>query len=100
MPAIRAPTATALRSTPSPNGPVCRIDFAKSGRRATAPPKSTANRSSVIAPRMIGVARMKRMPPSRLCQLGGAGSTRSTISGREIGRSMSDDRTSIAIPTA
>jgi len=35
---------------------------------------------------MIGVARMKRMPPSRLCQLGGAGSTRSTISGREIGK--------------
>ena len=73
MPAISAPTATALRSTPSPNGPVCRIDCAKSGSSATAPPKSTAKRSSVIAPRMTGVARMKRIPPRRLSSPGGSG---------------------------
>ena len=54
MPATSAPTATMLRSTPRPNGPVWRIDFAKSGSSATAPPNSTANRSSVIAPRITG----------------------------------------------
>ena len=62
IPAASAPTAVALRRIPSPNGPVCRIERAKSGSSATAPPKSTAKRSSVIAPSRIGVERMKRMP--------------------------------------
>ena len=35
IPAINAPTAVALRSTPSPNGPVWRIERAKSGSSAT-----------------------------------------------------------------
>ena len=49
---IAAPTPGAVRSSPSPHGPVCRISRAYTGRSATAPPSSTANRSSEIAPRI------------------------------------------------
>ncbi len=100
MPAISAPTAIALLSTPRPSGPVCRIDFAKSGSSATAPPKSTAKRSRVIAPRTIGVARIRRIPPSRLSSRGGSGPTRRATSGPETRRSSSDEATSSTMPVA
>src|SRR5580658_4784331 len=45
-----APTAGALRSNPSPHGPVCKISCAYAGSSATAPPSSTANKSSEIEP--------------------------------------------------
>ena len=37
-----------------------------------APPNSTANRSSEIAPSTMGRERTKRRPSSRVCQLTGA----------------------------
>ena len=57
------------RTRRGPGGPTCRISSAKIGRRATAPPNSTANRSSVIAPRKTGrlkrnVSRPVRWPPA------------------------------------
>ncbi len=60
----RAPTAGAERSRPRPQGPVSRMSLANTGSRAVAPPRSTANRSSEIAPKMSGRLRMKRMPAS------------------------------------
>ena len=57
-----APTAGALRSRPSPTGPVWRIVCANTGASAIAPPSSTAKRSSEIAPSRTGVRRMKWMP--------------------------------------
>ena len=60
-----APTAGAARRTPSPCGPTCRISSAKIGRIATAPPNSTANRSSVIAPRNSRRAKDERQPLAR-----------------------------------
>ena len=45
-----APTAGAARSNPRPVGPTCRISFANIGNSAVAPPSSTANKSSEIAP--------------------------------------------------
>ena len=39
------------------------MSFAKTGISATAPPSSTANRSSVIAARKTGVRHMKPKPP-------------------------------------
>ena len=57
-----APTAGAARRAPSPCGPTCRISSAKIGRMATAPPNSTASRSSVIAPRKIGRREEERQP--------------------------------------
>ena len=64
IPARRAPTAGALRSTPSPTGPTSRMSRANSGSSATAPPKSTATRSSEIAPSSTGVRRTNRSPAS------------------------------------
>lgn len=60
----RAPTAGAERSRPRPQGPVSRMSLANTGSRAVAPPRSTANRSREIAPKMSGRLRMKRMPAS------------------------------------
>ncbi len=45
-----APTPGALRSRPSPQGPVLRISLAYTGSSATAPPSRTANMSSEIEP--------------------------------------------------
>ena len=64
IPASRAPTAGALRRTPSPTGPTSRMSRAKSGSRATAPPNRTATRSSEIAPSSTGVFRTNRRPAS------------------------------------
>ena len=58
-----APIGRAPRAArPGPCGPTCRISSAKIGRIATAPPNSTASRSSVIAPRKIGPREEKRQP--------------------------------------
>ncbi|MNO81969.1 hypothetical protein D3C76_732280 [compost metagenome] len=59
-----APTAGAERSRPRPQGPVSRMSRANTGSSAVAPPSSTANRSSEMAPKMSGRLRMKRMPAS------------------------------------
>ncbi len=60
--ATSAPTAGALRRAPSPTGPTSRMSFAKIGISAAAPPRSTANRSSEIAPSRTGVRRMSATP--------------------------------------
>jgi hypothetical protein len=78
---------------------VCRIDCANSGNSATAPPKSTAKRSSVIAPRMIGVARMNRIPASRPRRV--AGASAAGTRGGAVTLTRSDEETSIStIPSA
>ena len=59
-----APAAGAARSNPKPQGPVCRMSRAKIGSSATAPPSSTANRSSETAPSTTGRCAMKRSPAS------------------------------------
>ena len=51
----RAPIEGAVRRTPRPAGPTCRMSTAKIGRSAIAPPKKTAKRSSAIEPRSAGV---------------------------------------------
>ena len=65
-----APTAGAARRTPSPAGPTSSTSFANTGSSATAPPNSTANRSSEIAPNSTGVRRTSRTPPSTLARSG------------------------------
>ena len=45
-----APTAGDDLRIPRPSGPVCKMSLAKMGSNAVAPPKSTANRSSAMAP--------------------------------------------------
>ncbi len=57
------------RSRPKPSGPTCSTSLAKAGSSAVAPPSSTANRSSEIAPRMMLVgpdiaAALRRSAPS------------------------------------
>ena len=61
---MSAPSAGALRSRPSPAGPTARMSRAKIGSSAVAPPNSTQNRSSEIAPSTASVRQMKRTPPS------------------------------------
>ena len=48
-----APMAGAARNRPKPSSPTCRMSRAKTGSRAVAPPSSTANRSSEMAPNTI-----------------------------------------------
>src|SRR5450432_798768 len=62
-----APIDGAARSQPKPSAPTCRMSFAYTGRSVVAPPKSTANMSSVIAARMILVCHTKRTPPRSDC---------------------------------
>ena len=64
----------ALRSTPRPVGPTSSTSFAKTGSSATAPPNSTAKRSSEIAPSRTGVRRTSRTPASTLSSDGASGS--------------------------
>ena len=59
-----APAAGAARSRPRPHGPTNSTSFAKIGSSAVAPPSSTANRSSEMAPSTTGLLRTKRTPPS------------------------------------
>ena len=60
---ITAPTAGAARSSPSPDGPVCRISAANTGNSAIAPPNNTEKRSSVSADNSSGSPSTKRRPP-------------------------------------
>ena len=41
------------RSRPKPCGPTCRMSRAKTGNSAVAPPRSTAKRSRLMAPKTI-----------------------------------------------
>ena len=50
-----APSDGAVRSRPSPAAPTWRMSLAKTGSRAIAPPKKTANRSSAIDPSRGGL---------------------------------------------
>lgn len=52
-----APMAGAARSQPSPSAPVWRMSLANIGSSAVAPPRNTANKSSVIVAKMILVLR-------------------------------------------
>ncbi len=62
------PMGSAALSQPSPPGPTCRMSLAYTGSNAVAPPSSTANRSSVIVPRITGVPKTKRRPTPRVRQ--------------------------------
>ena len=53
-----APTPGALRRIPSPAAPTFRISRAYTGSSATAPPSSTANRSSEMAPSISWLRQM------------------------------------------
>ena len=65
-----APMPVAARSQPSPTAPTPRRSSAMAGSNATAPPKSTANRSSEIAPSRMGWLRTNRRPSTASCTLG------------------------------
>src|SRR5580700_3686527 len=69
---VAAPIPGAQRSKPSPQGPVIRISLAYTGSSATAPPSSTANRSSEIDPRLNFARHMYRKPASTLLVLIGS----------------------------
>src|SRR6185312_2951506 len=60
-----APIDGAARSHPNPAGPTCKMSFAKIGSSVVAPPKSTANRSSVIAARITFVRHTYTTPATR-----------------------------------
>jgi hypothetical protein len=61
-PTTSAPAAGAERSNPNPQGPVSRTSRAKIGSSAVAPPRSTAKRSSEIAPSTTLWPKMKANP--------------------------------------
>ena len=61
-----APMPPAARSQPRPTESTPRRSVAMAGRRAMAPPNSTANMSSERAPRRTGSLRMKRRPSMAL----------------------------------
>ena len=81
-----APTAGAMRNIPSAAGPASSTSFANAGSSAVAPPTSTANRSSVIAPSTIGRERTKCRPSSSVCHVAGPAAT---LMGGSRTRSMS-----------
>ena len=59
---INAPTAVDALRIPRPTASVCKMSVAKIGSSAVAPPKSTANKSSKIAPRITFSLRMCAAP--------------------------------------
>src|SRR5471032_663946 len=67
-----APAPGAVRSMPRPVGPTCSTSCASAGSSAVAPPNSTANRSSEIAPSTTGLDQAKRKPSSTVCQVAGS----------------------------
>ena len=67
-----APTAGAARNRPSAHGPAAWMSRANTGSSAVAPPSSTANRSSEIAPRMIGLRLMKPKPAKNVASVNGS----------------------------
>ncbi len=82
-----APIPVAARSQPSPTAPTPNRSSAMAGSNATAPPKSTAKRSSEIAPSRIGRLRTKRSPSIASCMPDWAvPSSRRAAAGRSYGR--------------
>ncbi len=73
-----APMPVAARNHPNPTAPTPRRSSAMAGSNATAPPKSTAKRSSEIAPSRIGWLRTKRRPSTASCRLGRSASSGAT----------------------
>ena len=69
---VTAPTAKAECNSPSPLAPRCKMSVANTGNKAVAPPKSTANRSSVMAPKIICRFQMKRAPAKMVSKVTGA----------------------------
>ena len=68
-------------ASPRPTAPTPRRSSAMAGRSATAPPNSTANRSSEMAPSRIGVRRMKRRPSNASWSDGRSGALAVGVSG-------------------
>ena len=68
---LPAPIAGEARKQAESPGPGQRISLAKTGSSATAPPSSTANRSSEIEPRMTFFRRCSGAPPARVFRLSG-----------------------------
>ena len=66
----KAPIAGAALKTPNPSEPTFKISIAKIGNKATAPPKSTATISSVIAPKIAFVLKTNFTPSFKLCITG------------------------------
>ena len=65
---IAAPIPGAARSHPYAMSPTFSWSSAIAGKRATAPPKSTANRSNEIAANKMGVRRINRNPSRAVCR--------------------------------
>ena len=63
-PTNAAPMPGDVRNQPRPAGPTCSTSAANTGNNAVAPPNSTANRSSEIAPSTGRRERTKRKPDS------------------------------------
>ena len=63
---MNAPIPGAARIQPSPIGPQCKIWSAKIGRSAVAPPRRTANMSSVIVARITFLLSINRIPSFKL----------------------------------
>src|SRR5262252_5293765 len=68
-----APIAGALRRRPNPQGPTRSISRAYTGNNATAPPSSTANKSSEIRPRISFFLQMKRNPANSVLRVTSSG---------------------------
>src|SRR6185503_6642419 len=64
-----APKDDIARITPNPCDPTLRISWAKTGNRATAPPKKTEKRSRLIAQINILLWKTKSSPSLRLFQI-------------------------------
>src|SRR5580704_8163327 len=79
----RAPVVGAAFRTPSPILPTPRMSWANTGKRAIAPPNSTANRSSAIEPSMTRLPATYRTPVATLVHIdsfaGAAGVGRGAI---------------------
>lgn len=65
---ITAPSDAVARIIPNPCEPTCRISFANTGKRATAPPKKTENRSRLMAHIIILLLKTKSIPSDKLFQ--------------------------------
>ena len=67
---MNAPTAGAARNSPNPSEPTFKISCAKTGSKATAPPKRTAIMSKLKAPKIAFVLKTNRTPSFKLCTTG------------------------------
>ena len=68
----KAPTPGAARSSPSPQGPVCRMSRANTGNSAGAAARNTAHMSSEMVPRITRSRHTKPKPPISDCRLTGS----------------------------